>query len=80
MSDKEKQILQRLIPSIERNVEELENLEQSNENAKEQIQEIKQKLEYLKDIAWDRQSKKESSQMFNVLKGRKEKTEVKSNA
>ena len=37
MSDKEKQILQRLIPSIERNVEELENLEQSNENAKEQI-------------------------------------------
>lgn len=79
MSDKERQILQKLIPSIEQNVEKLESLEQDNENAKEQIQELKQKLEYLKDIAWDRQSKKESSQMFNVLEGRKEKTEVKSN-
>lgn len=79
MNEKEKLELQKLIPSIERNVENLESLEQNNKNAKEQIQKIKQKLQYLKDIVWDRQSEAEREQMLKVLNGEKESTEVKSN-
>ncbi|EKI2580720.1 hypothetical protein PDY30_001829, partial [Campylobacter coli] len=40
---------------------------------------IKQRITHLKDIAWDRQSKKESSQMYKVLKEDKTHTRVKSN-
>ncbi|EAJ8631580.1 hypothetical protein BSJ64_08825, partial [Campylobacter coli] len=40
---------------------------------------IKKRITHLKDIAWDRQSKKESSQMYKVLKDTKEHTRVKSN-
>lgn len=71
MSDKEKQELQdKIIKDLESDIKNIENT----------LEVMKEKLQYLKDIAWDRQSKRESSQMFNVLEGRKEKTEVKSNA
>ena len=43
------------------------------------INAIKKRITHLKDIAWDRQSKKESSQMYKVLKDTKEHTRVKSN-
>lgn len=49
------------------------------DSTKEIIQSIKERIQNLKDIAWDRQSKKESSQMYKVLKEEKESIQVKSN-
>lgn len=66
MSDKE---LQKEILALENDVKQLEAT----------IDVIKQRITHLKDIAWDRQSKKESSQMYKVLKDTKEHTRVKSN-
>lgn len=66
MNDKE---LQQEILALENDVKQLEAT----------INAIKQRIVNLKDIAWDRESKKESSQMFNVLQERKESTEIKSN-
>ncbi|MFY4766531.1 hypothetical protein ACOTVC_06680 [Campylobacter sp. GB48] len=66
MSDKE---LQQEILSLENDVKQLEAT----------IDVIKQRITHLKDIAWDRQSKKESSQMYKVLKEDKTHTRVKSN-
>ena len=66
MNDKE---LQQEILALENDVKQLEAT----------ISAIKQRIVNLKDIAWDRESKKESSQMFNVLQERKESTEIKSN-
>ncbi|HFP7794479.1 TPA: hypothetical protein ACHDVH_001787 [Campylobacter jejuni] len=66
MSDKE---LQKEILALENEVKQLETT----------INAIKQRIINLKDIAWDRQSKKESSQMYKVLKEDKTHTKVKSN-
>ncbi|TKX28898.1 hypothetical protein [Campylobacter estrildidarum] len=66
MSDKE---LQKEILALENEVKQLETT----------INAIKQRIVNLKDIAWDRQSKKESSQMYKVLKENKTHTMVKSN-
>ncbi len=66
MSDKE---LQKEILALENDVKQLEAT----------INVIKKRITHLKDIAWDRQSKKESSQMYKVLKDTKERTRVKSN-
>ena len=66
MSDKE---LQKEILALENDVKQLEAT----------INAIKKRITHLKDIAWDRQSKKESSQMYKVLKDTKEHTRVKSN-
>ncbi|WP_104722725.1 hypothetical protein, partial [Helicobacter mesocricetorum] len=66
MNDKE---LQKEILALEGEVKQLETT----------ITAIKQRIQNLKDIAWDRQSKKESSQMYKVLKEEKESTQVKSN-
>ncbi|EHT8013118.1 hypothetical protein ACO04D_001763 [Campylobacter coli] len=66
MSDKE---LQKEILALENDVKQLEAT----------IDVIKQRITHLKDIAWDRQSKKESSQMYKVLKEDKTHTRVKSN-
>ncbi|MBX0534008.1 hypothetical protein I9077_00760 [Campylobacter jejuni] len=66
MSDKE---LQKEILALENEVKQLETT----------INAIKQRIINLKDIAWDRQSKKESSQMYKVLKEDKTHTRVKSN-
>lgn len=65
MSDKE---LQQEILALENDVKQLETT----------ITAIKQRIHNLKDIAWNRQSKKESSQMYKVLKEEKESTQVKS--
>ena len=54
-------------------------LENYVKEAKENIQKCEQVIEALKDIVWDRQSKKESSQMYKVLKDDKTYTQVKSN-
>ncbi|MCI2236861.1 hypothetical protein MKD52_08470 [Helicobacter sp. CaF467b] len=70
MSDKE---LEQEILALENEVKRLED------STKEIIQSIKERIQNLKDIAWDKQSKKESAQMFNVLQGEKESTQVKSN-
>lgn len=70
MSDKE---LEQEILALENEVKRLEY------STKEIIQSIKERIQNLKDIAWDKQSKKESVQMFNVLQGEKESTQVKSN-
>ncbi|EAK1991764.1 hypothetical protein BT026_08345 [Campylobacter jejuni] len=66
MSDKE---LQKEILALENDVKQLEAT----------INVIKKRITHLKDIAWDRQSKKESSQMYKVLKEDKTHTRVKSN-
>ena len=76
MNEEQKQELQKLIPALEQDLKELQVL-QDNTNAK--IQAIQQKLESLKDIIWDKQSKKESSSMYKVLQDEKESTQVKSN-
>ena len=69
MSDKEKQDLQdKIIKDLESDIKKVENT----------LETMKEKLEYLKDLAWDRQSKK-SSQMYKVLKEDKTHTRVKSN-
>ena len=54
-------------------------LESYVKEAKENIQKCEKVIEALKDIVWDRQSKKESSQMYKVLKDDKTYTQVKSN-
>ena len=54
-------------------------LENYVKEVKENIQKCEQVIEALKDIVWDRKSKKESSQMYKVLKDDKTYTQVKSN-
>ena len=54
-------------------------LESYVKEAKENIQKYEKVIEALKDIVWDRKSKKESSQMYKVLKDDKAHTQVKSN-
>lgn len=76
MSDLEKQELQNKIIELENYVQETK---QNIAKAEENIKQCEKVIESLKDIAWDRQSKKESAQMFNVLQGEKESTQVKSN-
>lgn len=69
MSDKEKQDLEnKIIKDLENDIAKIENT----------LEAMKEKLKYLKDLAWDRQSKKESSQMYKVLKEDKTHTMVKS--
>ncbi|EOC6529126.1 hypothetical protein ACKFC9_001649 [Campylobacter jejuni] len=67
--------LQEEILALQKEVLELENQAKTIE---ETIDAIKQRVQNLKDIAWDRQSKKESSQMYKVLNDNKEYTQVKS--
>ena len=70
MSDKEKQELQnKIIKNLESDIKKVENT----------LGVMKEKLQYLKDIVWDRQSEMEREQMLKVLNGEKESTEVKSN-
>ncbi|EAK0465273.1 hypothetical protein YZ64_05310 [Campylobacter upsaliensis] len=47
--------------------------------AEENIKQCEKAIQALKDLAWDRQSKKESSSMYKVLKEDKTHTRVKSN-
>ena len=75
MSDLEKLQLQEKITDLEQDFKELEELRQKES---EKLQIIKSKLEFLKDLAWDKQSKKESSSMYKVLKEDKTHTMVKS--
>ncbi|TLD80757.1 hypothetical protein LS70_008750 [Helicobacter sp. MIT 11-5569] len=62
---------------------ELENkileLESYINEAKKSIEKCEKTIKYLKDIVWDRQSKKESSKMHKVLENTKPYTMVKSN-
>lgn len=62
---------------------ELENkileLESYIDEAKKSIEKCEKTIKYLKDIVWDRQSKKESSKMHKVLENTKPYTMVKSN-
>ena len=68
MNDK-KNILQQEIIKIESQVATIQ----------ESLDSIKEALKYLKDIAWDRDSKKESSKMYKVLENDKPSTIVRSN-
>lgn len=68
MNDK-KNILQQEIVKIESQVATIQ----------ESLDSIKETLKYLKDIAWDRDSKKESSKMYKVLENDKPSTIVRSN-
>ena len=73
MSDKEK--LQEQVSILQQYVNEAKEILEKN---KKTIEKMEQVLENLKDIAWDRQSKKESSQMYKVLQNDKAHTQVKS--
>ena len=66
--------LQQEILALQQEVLDLENKAKTIE---ETIGAIKQRVQNLKDIAWDRQSKKESSQMYKVLQNEKTHTQVK---
>ena len=67
--------LQQEILALQQEVLDLENKAKTIE---ETIGASKQRVQNLKDIAWDRQSKKESSQMYKVLQNEKTHTQVKS--
>ena len=73
MSDKEK--LQKQVSILQQYVNEAKEILEKNRKT---IEKMEQVLENLKDIAWDRQSKKESSQMYKVLQNEKTHTQVKS--
>ena len=73
MSEKEK--LQEQVSILQQYVNEAKEILEKN---KKTIEKMEQVLENLKDIAWDRQSKKESSQMYKVLQNDKAHTQVKS--
>lgn len=73
MSEKEK--LQEQVSILQQYVNEAKEILKKN---KKTIEKMEQVLENLKDIAWDRQSKKESSQMYKVLQNDKAHTQVKS--
>ena len=73
MSEKEK--LQEQVSILQQYVNEAKEILEKNKTT---IEKMEQVLENLKDIAWDRQSKKESSQMYKVLQNDKAHTQVKS--
>ena len=75
MSDLEKQELQQKILELEQDIR---KLQQNLNDDKNTLKAMKEKLQALKDIAWDRQSKRESSSMYKVLKGEKDYTKVQS--
>lgn len=76
MSDKEKQDLQNKILELENYVKETK---QNIAKAEESIKQCEKTIQALKDIAWERESKKESSKMYKVLENEKSSTIVKSN-
>lgn len=76
MSDKEKQDLQNKILELENYVKETK---QNIAKAEENIKQCEKAIQALKDIAWERESKKESSKMYKVLENEKSSTIVKSN-
>ncbi len=58
---------------------EILNLEKDVEKAEEIIREIKKRIIKLKEIAWDKTSKKEAKDMFKVLQKEKDFINVKTN-
>lgn len=69
MSDIEIKNLQQEILNLEQDVKSVENI----------LESMKEKLTKLKDIAWSREAKKESSLMYKVLQDEKPSTIVRSN-
>lgn len=59
--------------------QEITKLEAQISTMQDNLDSMKETLQNLKDIAWDRQSKKESSSMYKVLKGEKSSTNIQSN-
>lgn len=59
--------------------QEITNLEAQISTMQDSLNVMKKTLQNLKDIAWDRHSKKEISSMYKVLQDEKESTQVKSN-
>ncbi|WP_334090146.1 hypothetical protein [Helicobacter typhlonius] len=76
MSDKEKQDLQNKILELENYVKETK---QNIAKAEENIKQCEKAIQTLKEIAWERESKKESSKMYKVLENEKSSTIVKGN-
>ncbi len=70
---KEDNDMQQQISSIEKDIK---NLKKTINNV---IDLIEQKLIYLRELTWDRDSKKESSKMYKVLENDKPSTIVRSN-
>lgn len=60
--------------------QEITKLEAQISTMQDSLNAIKETLQNLKDIAWDKHSKKESSSMYKILQDEKESTQVKSNA
>ena len=75
MNDK-KNILQQEITILE---SQLEDIQKSIKDLQLSLDSTKKTLQNLKDIAWDRDSKKESSKMYKVLENDKPSTIVRSN-
>lgn len=53
--------------------------QESIKNAENAIKNINNQIKRLKDILWDKQSKRESSSMYKVLEGDKDSTHIQSN-
>ncbi len=69
MNDSERLELQREILILEDNVKKL----QKNADKNKTIKAIRANLVRLKDIAWDKNSKKEAGNMYQVFTGNKQK-------
>lgn len=72
----QKNILQQEITILE---SQLEDIQKSIKDLQLSLDSTKKTLQNLKDIAWDRDSKKESSKMYKVLENDKPSTIVRSN-
>ena len=59
--------------------QEITKLEAQISTMQDNLDSMKETLQNLKNIAWDRQSKRESSSMYKVLEGEKESTKIQSN-
>ncbi len=57
----------------------ISNTQKNLNSMQENLDSVKETLQNLKDIAWDRQSKRESSSMYKVLEGNKDSTQIQSN-
>ena len=57
----------------------ISNTQKNLNSMQENLDSMKETLQNLKDIAWDRQSKRESSSMYKVLEGNKDSTQIQSN-
>ena len=81
MNEKEKALLQQEILKLEAHIAAIQedSISDKSKNVKESLDSIQESIKHMKDIAWDKESKKESNKMYKVLENEKPSTIVRSN-